>query len=793
MKNFLFICLLIAQHLCFGQDLVVTNVSGPTSFDQYQSFSVSITVKNDGIVPINKPVTNIGYLSKDNILDQDDVLLFGGFYIDSLDAGESKTYLPMTYSLVYSISPGNYYVIIVLDAYSTVSETNEANNVNAYSNYTIKNPNVDFLLSSLDVPPSTTSYDAIFPSFEIKNVGATDVGSNVLAAFYISKDMTLSSDDILLLDLFHSPLLSGPDIVKNQSITQLILPNLSPGDYYIIGNVDDDGKGKGFYSETNESNNSIVSKKVTITSSDIDLELKEITRISYYENTFQFKISIKNNGTTAVGTYGVEAYLSKNELYNDREVFIPVYLYYGLRLTSGETKSFSVDFSHYTPGLYYLFFELNPDKSVTETNYSNNTFSKGYSIGIPLPPVPSWTITNSNVAGIFDNTDKEINIAVNFLNSGTASYLNENYLIRIKNSDNAILHTSQLYQGFSLFVGSATVKNWVITLDNPLPVGQYTIEILCANSFGCNTNTYSLPLVIVPAAYPLSGKVIGEDNVPITKGKLFLYQKGENGLVKFINKIVPTVSDQFQFQLDDKEHTLFFIPDRIEFEKYAPTVYGKTVTLAPTSFFKLTSDANLTFQILKITSGAPGGRMINGVVTGETLSGGRVELSKNLESLPIVLLSENGKVVAVTETDAAGKYQFANLATGKYQLVIALELNQMPMTQPVAVDLTTANAKVDFNLGKEGATWTNVPLLVTGIEPPSSINIYPNPTSGMFSIGTEIPIDNITIFDVIGKPLNINSELTNQVDLSEFPNGIYYLQIKFINLQEFKVFKVIKK
>lgn len=795
MKHFLFICLFIAQRLCFGQDLVVTNVSGPTSFDQYQSFSISITVKNDGIIPISRRVVNTAYFSTDNILDKSDVSLFDDFDIYSLNPGESKTYSPTTNSLAFSTSPGKYFLIIVLDPDFTILETEEDNNRTIYPNYVIKEANVDFLFSYLNVPSSAASHDAIFPTFEIKNLGQTPVGGRVKTSFYVSKDITLSSDDILLESLV-GPVLNGLYIFQNYSNSQLILPNLSAGDYYIIGNVDENEYGNGYYTETNENNNTFVSTRLNILDSDIDLELTKIESVfNDSKNYFSFKFTLKNNGTTAVAGYSSKVYLSKQEYYNDRFIEVPQTLYEHFRHIPGEIKEIDAEFnfSYYEPGFYYLFVELNSPRFIPETNYANNTLTKGNFIFITPPLTSSWTITKSNVIGTYDNTDKEINIEVNFLNSGTDNYLNQNYQIKIKNSVNANVHTSQLYEGFSLFVGHTTVRNWLIPLTDPLPVGQYSIEISCANSIGCYTNTYSLPLTVIPVAYTLSGKIIGEDNIPINTGKLFLYQKGENGLVKFINKIVPTVSDQFQFQLDEKEHTLFFIPDRIEFKKYAPTVFGKTVTLAPTSFFKLTSDANLTFEILKVTPGAPGGRMITGVVTGETLSGGRVELSKNLESLPIVLLSENGKVVSVTETDAAGKYQFANLATGKYQLVIALELNQMPMTQPVAVDLTTANAKVDFNLGKEGTTWTYALLLVTGIEPFSQINIYPNPTNRVFSIDTEIPIDNIAIFDVIGKPLNINSGLSNQVDLSEFPSGIYYLQIKFINLQEFKVFKVIKK
>jgi len=711
MKKILFLSLLFAHYFCLSQDLVVSGTSGPTSFDQYQTVSVSITIKNDGIVPISKPISSTVYFSSDNILDGND-FHFGNFYIDALGAGQSKSYLHNNPFYFSTPPPGSYFLIIVLDEYLQISETDETNNTTIIPGYTINNPNVDWQFSYLTVPSSISAIDAIFPIYEVKNIGTTDIGFSVSTSFYISTDAVLSSDDTFL-ESFSSGNLNGSDTFINGSEARLIIPNLSAGEYYIIGKTDD-ASGNSYYTETNENNNTIVSAKLNVGSSNIDLELTRIENVfSGSSNYFTVRFTVKNNGNTAVDGYRMNAYLSTSELFNDRTFFIaPFESYSNNRLLPGESKTLiATIFSNYNPGLYYLFIELNPSRLIPETNYTNNTLPTGYPINIFPPPTPSWTITNVNLIGTYDNTDKEINVSVNFLNSGTDNYLSQNYQISIKNSSNVIVNTSQLYEGFSLYAGSTTVKNWAINLANPLPVGQYTIEIACASAFGCYTNTYSLPLTIIPVAYTLTGKIQGEDGVPITKGKLFLYQKGDDGVIKFINKIVPTSSDQFSFQLDDHEHTLFFIPDRTDFAQYVPTIFGTTVLLAPTSFFKLSTDTDLTFEVLKITPGNPGGRIISGTVATQTPPGGRVEQTATIANLPIVLLSETGKIVAVTETDADGKYQFSNLASGKYQLVIAFELDQLPMAQPVQVDITTLSATLDFNIGNGGVSSTYTAIL----------------------------------------------------------------------------------
>ena len=72
--------------------------------------------------------------------------------------------------------------------------------------------------------------------------------------------------------------------------------------------------------------------------------------------------------------------------------------------------------------------------------------------------------------------------------------------------------------------------------------------------------------------------------------------------------------------------------------------------------------------------------------------------------------------------------------------------------------------------------------IVTSIEPndllPSIFAIFPNPSSSILTIQTEEDIAQITIYNIIGetcsyKPLGLKS-----IDISNLPNGIYYLELK---------------
>ena len=69
----------------------------------------------------------------------------------------------------------------------------------------------------------------------------------------------------------------------------------------------------------------------------------------------------------------------------------------------------------------------------------------------------------------------------------------------------------------------------------------------------------------------------------------------------------------------------------------------------------------------------------------------------------------------------------------------------------------------------------------------NNLNIYPNPTSGIFNISFVSEDENsfnLKILDSYGKIIEIENkelfigEFTKQVNLSEYPRGIYIVQIK---------------
>ncbi len=59
----------------------------------------------------------------------------------------------------------------------------------------------------------------------------------------------------------------------------------------------------------------------------------------------------------------------------------------------------------------------------------------------------------------------------------------------------------------------------------------------------------------------------------------------------------------------------------------------------------------------------------------------------------------------------------------------------------------------------------------------SAISVFPNPTNGLLHISSETQIDEIQLFDMTGKRLDINYN-SNNLDISHFESGAYLLRLK---------------
>ena len=702
MRQILFVAAFLVQAAAFSQDIVVTNYSGPTTFDRYEAFSGEITVKNTGIVGINNYFEVKPYLSTNNKLDYGDVY-FPDVSVSGLAAGQSYT-APPTYTNRIDVAPGTYYLIFRADGPNRITETNETNNDLVIANITIKAPSVDFTFTSFSLDKSTyTQNDLVTPSYFLENLGSTNAGEIVEIHFVLSPDATYSSNDTHVNRAVAQ--LYGVDDVPSNQWAAFALPTVANGNYYVIAWIDHDQSGTERFEETNESNN-VFTIPITIQSSDVDLLITSVDISSYSPGNLQASVTVRNNGTTGVSGYSIGARLVQGGISYDPYTTGNNSGAFDSYLGPGQQKSVSQFFSiaQPSPGTYYVELIVN-ESGISETNRANNTYTDySHPIYIAPPLIPGVAFNGLSTSGPIDDTDQQINLILNLTNTGNTSGFYQYYSIIIRNSGNTTVHSQQEYVYMDFGIGQTANKSVNLNLASALPEGTYQISVSCSGSCNTTPSTKSTSLVVTPTEYTITGTVQGEDGQSITKGKLFLYQDDGSGNVRFIQKIVPYEGLSFSFPIDTNPHTLYFIPDPVEYPDYVPTIYGKTISLQPNNFFTASANMNVTFEILKVNSLGPGPGIINGIVTSGSPSGRSDQPPTSpltITSLPVILIS-SGQVVGITYTDESGFYEFKNLPRGTYGVLLSVELDSPQLMDPYSVDIADKNMQVNFELRADG-------------------------------------------------------------------------------------------
>ena len=713
MRYFLFIQLLLIQTAAFSQDLIVTDYNGPTTFAQYEEFLADITVKNAGIVSVNY-ATSATYLSIDNQWQASDILVESFRQYSPLGAGKSKT--RKTHGSSIDVKPGTYYLIIKADPVDNVTETDETNNLLIIPNVVVTPPDVDFTFTSFSLDKATYYQNGLItPSYVLENLGTTNTGGQIRITFALSTDATFSQNDEVIHEARHN--LNGIDKINSSTTWNTILPAAESGDYYILAWIDRHANGVERFDETNESNN-IFAIPIKIKESNADLIITSSSVHDYDDrwDILRADLSIRNDGSNAIAGFSVMV-----ELIDQSGVPIggtgDAYLgsLYS-NLDPGEEKSFYLDFSMFYsfPGTYKAKFTVNPGNKLVETNYYNNTRIDEYrTIVIPPPPAPGVRLNDLTTLEEVNDTDLQIHLNLNLSNSGNNSGFNQNYSFLIKNSENITVHSEKLNLPINFGPGQSADKILTLNLSSTLPQGSYQMSVSCTNACHTTPTSKNINLTVYPTSYIVTGSIKGEDGHPITKGKLFLYQKNVLGNVDFIQKFDPYEGPDFSFNIDDQPHTLYFIPDPAEYPEYVPTIYSKSLTLKPTNFFTASSDMNINMEVLKVYALEQGTGVINGNVTSsnsERLTSESQRAVLTIAPIPVILISSTGQIAGFTYTDASGFFEFKNLPRDIYEIMLRFEPDNPEVANSLNVDITDKNMTVDLEVKPEGINATKSQL-----------------------------------------------------------------------------------
>lgn len=706
MRRFFAIVPFLIQLTAFSQDLIVANFSGPVNLDRYEEFPFEITVQNIGIVSTSKGVYSAAYLSTDDQWDGSD-LPIASTLVEALAPGQSLTGTP--YRPMIDASPGTYYLIIKTDHLGQISETDETNNLLVIPNFVVNQPDVDFTFTSFSLDKSMyTRTGQVKLSYVLENLGLTNTGGVIEIQFSLSLDDKFDPDDIRLE--VASGVLTGPDKLESRKNQFLTLSAPHNGNYYILAKVDHNHFDNERFDETNEDNNFFAVPIVIQPGADLVLSGASATFSSGEVHT---TIHLSNDGWAAAEGYSIGWRLSKNPKPVGPFVSCSSNSYTWSPGTGG-LHNISIPVHDVAPGTYYAEFKLNYDYVVEETNYANNTYTVSTPIVIESP-APNVKINLISIDPVYDNND-QLKVKLNLTNTGNTVGYTQTYKLTFYDGEFEILFTENASVSIDFDPGATVNKLVNITLPTSLATGTHYVILSCVGTcYTSPSRDLGIEFDVFTRQYSLTGIVQGEDGIPITQGKLFLYQTDDTGNTKSVQTIVPYNGQSFSFLIDTNPHTLYFVPDPVLYPDYVPTVFGKTVALEEGNFFTTSADLDVTLEVLKVNPSETGTGIINGQVTSGNPSGRmRTQPSALLTTIiPVILISSTDEVVGITYTDESGSYEFKDLPRAFYKVMLGFELDDPRLSAPHFVDISSKNMKVDFNLTAEGVVTESSQLFLS--------------------------------------------------------------------------------
>jgi subtilase family serine protease len=311
--------------LVFPDLVVSSDMVFPEHIETDQLLTISWQVVNVG--PGNTLVSNWLdniYLSKDQIMNDEDIFLGSSRHEKILDAANGQTQISKTFKIPEFLG-GNYYVCVYTDALQSINESNENNNIRySHQQITIQHKLTDLTVVSANAPYSAITGQSAQFQWSVKNIGINPcINNSWVDRVYLSSDEILNENDMLLGEIPHTTILESEQSVE-KTLTASI-PSLMDGHYYAIIQVD--AQDAIFEADAEHNNIFVITAPIHIHHLFPDLRIETITTVSslvYANESATISYTLINDGHTATyGQWRDRFYLSQdNYLNTETDTFI---------------------------------------------------------------------------------------------------------------------------------------------------------------------------------------------------------------------------------------------------------------------------------------------------------------------------------------------------------------------------------------------------------------------------------------------------------------------------------------
>ncbi|MBD2252805.1 CARDB domain-containing protein [Nostoc parmelioides] len=441
-------------------DLIVQNPTAPTTASVGSAIALSYQVRNQGAGNAVASTTRF-YLSRDTAFSTDDVLL-GSDSVASIAAGAVSA---ETASIVIanSIAAGNYHLLFRTDADSTVAEGNETNNVVSRA---ITINTADLIVQNATAPTTASVGSAIALSYQVRNQGAGNAVAST-TRFYLSRDTTFSTDDVLLGSDTVNSIAAGA--VSSETASIVIANSIAGGNYHLLFRADADST----VAESNETNN-VASRAITVNGPRPDLIIQNISAPSVVDpGLFTLNYQIANQGTASAGNHTTKIYLSRDTNLSSDDILLasdPNYFYPVLNAGTYSSESYYLSISRdINFGNYHLLLQADGNGEISESNETNNVTAKAITIAAPDLIVQNPSAPTSANIG----TTISLSYQLKNQGNGNAGFHFTNFYL----SQDQTLSNDDVYLGFdsisSLAPSAVASRSTSLTIRSNTVTGNY--------------------------------------------------------------------------------------------------------------------------------------------------------------------------------------------------------------------------------------------------------------------------------------------------------------------------------
>ena len=431
-------------------DLIVDSMSVVSLAEFGDSIEVSWTVANTGETITFSNIQDRLWLSSDEILDSDDVLL------DTVDAGSfvpidvGQSYAQsasVTLPLTPDLSAGTYSILIQTDGLEKQNEVNEDNNIGAATVDLTLPPFADLVISDIDAPVEAFSGQDIPVSWTVTNQGDAPVTGSFVDRVFLSDDAVRGGDELFLTSTFMGTIDVGQSIVRNETIS---LPFDLQGERFVIIESDVFNDVAEFSNEDN--NTTVDNESITITLPPLpDLVVSNIDAPieAFSGQDVPISWTITNQGDDdAVGTITDRVFFSDNAAIGS-DTTLGTFSFTGAVPAGGSiTRTQFVTVPIDVDSDRFIIVGTDIDNVIFEQSDANNTTVDDQAVAVSLAPFPNLQVTSVTApATAFSGQEATVEWIVT--NNGTGSTNTPIW------TDRVYLSTDTNFDGLDLLLGSA--------------------------------------------------------------------------------------------------------------------------------------------------------------------------------------------------------------------------------------------------------------------------------------------------------------------------------------------------